>query len=148
MKGAVDIWGYRRFQGVSGPAWGAWLGETEDAALAAPSKLQEQLPTIIEAAATALQTLQDPARRVEVLKVKAAQARARGDLAQAQILEAKVRGWQRQLAIEDDALQSKREWRGLGKTLIFSGVALVIVVTAVTLTWALKKKRRGVSNAQ
>lgn len=129
-----DLWGWRH--PVAYGATDDGMPEVEGA----PSTLQANLPAIVEAAVTALEAAQDPARRVEVLRVRVQQARAAGDESRAQILEARLRGWQRRLALDEEAVQSRREWRGLGKALLFSGIALIVVLSAAALRFTRRKR--------
>jgi len=126
MRSAFTMWGAGEAAAAGGDA----------AALPIP------ITEIAQIAATAIEQLQDPIRRYEVLTTRAAQARAAGREAEAQIYDAKARAWAYRIDEERGLRQSRAEWSGLGKAVLGAGGLLLLAATVLLFASAFRRRRR------
>jgi hypothetical protein len=96
----------------------------------------ETVSALLPAVSSIISETQDPYRKVELLKVKLS-GQAPGSTSYKKTA-AKLRAAEARLGLKDEAIESTREWRSLGKAGVVTGIGIGAAIIFLILTKALK----------
>jgi len=116
-------------------AWGSWGASEEEASS------QLDLASLVPLVADVVSSAQDPYQQAAVWRQRAAWYRSIGFEQRAKVLEAKAEAAERRFALELEAEQSTREWRGLGKTGLIVGIGVGVSLIVLLLAAAVRTTR-------
>lgn len=106
---------------------------------ARPLPVQQTLETLLPLVQTVTEGLNDPFRKVEVLRAKLENARARGaSAAHINLLEAKLAAAERATGVRVEGEQSQRDWRLLGKVGVATGVGVGVALMLLLVSKAVR----------
>jgi hypothetical protein len=111
-------------------------------------ELSRTLTALSPAITTVVEALTDPYKRVKILEAKIKKAKRSGASAsKIQRLQAKLEAAKHRLSIKDEALESTRDWRMLGKAGIVTGIGIGAAIIFFIFMQSFKPRRAAAAAA-
>lgn len=135
-------YGYADAFGVLDPAQLLEANEAAESGTKGSQDLAETLKALSPAITTVVESVSDPYKRVQILEAKIKKAKRSGASAsKLERLYAKLDAAKHRLSIKDEALDSTRDWRMLGKAGIVTGIGVGAAIIFFIMMQSFKPRK-------